>query len=250
MPEAVKAYVQNQKIEELKTVYSSLLTAYSEDVFKYSSLARAKYIAYVIENAPLFAGTAVTYEKFGGSHFRSREMSDAFHTLSKSMLLYQMAATKSKQPPLIEQGKRPKKLLFLDVGLVNHRMGIHENYLDMKALDDFYQGRIAEQVVGQNILAQFVPMPEKIFYWAKDSHEGSAEVDFCFRWAGKTLGIEVKSGTAARMRSLFGFAQEVQNARIMRVYSGMLKAEQIHLGGKAYPLLSIPFYLIPRILEA
>jgi len=37
----------------------------------------------VIEHAPLFAGMAITYEKFGGSNFRSREMSAAFDTLEK-----------------------------------------------------------------------------------------------------------------------------------------------------------------------
>jgi len=249
MPEVVRVYLENKDIENLKPIYSSLFTSYCEDVYKYSSLANAKYLTYVIEKAPLFAGTTVTYDKFGGSNFRSREMSKAFNTLEKVMLLYQVQATKSKEIPLIEQRKRPKKLLFLDVGLVNHQMGIQEEFLNIKELNDFYRGRIAEQVIGQNILAQFTNFFPKIFYWAKEKSEGSAELDFCLCLKGKFLGIEVKSGKSKRLRSLFSFAESVKNSRLIRVYGGNLKKEKVKIGGKNFELISLPFYLALRILE-
>lgn len=69
-------------------------------------------------------------------------MSAAFDILEKVMLVYQVQATKSEEIPLIGQRKRPKKLLFLDVGLVNHRMGIQEEFINLKDLDDFYRGKI------------------------------------------------------------------------------------------------------------
>jgi len=173
MPEIVKVFLERKNIEELKGIYSSLFTSYSEDVYKYSSLANSKYLTYVIEKSPLFAGTNITYEKFGSSNFRSREMGKAFDILEKVMLLYQIQATKSTELPIIAQRKRPKKLLFLDAGLVNYQMGIQEEFLNLGDLNDFYRGRIAEQIVGQNILAQFIDFPPKIFYWAKEKNRGS-----------------------------------------------------------------------------
>jgi len=249
MPEVVKLYIENQSINSLKPLYSSLFTSYSEDVYKYSSLANAKYLSYVIEHAPLFAGMTVTYEKFGGSNFRSREMSTAFDTLEKVKLIYQVKATKSKEIPLIGQRKRPKKLLFLDIGLVNHRMGVQEALIDLKDLDDFYRGRIAEQIVGQNILAQFTNHIPVLLYWAKGKREGTAEVDFCFQASGTIFGIEVKSGRAGRLRSLYSFADVVKNHRLLRIYSGHLKTEKVKIWGKIYKLTSVPFYLVPRILD-
>jgi predicted AAA+ superfamily ATPase len=249
MPEIVNAYLANHNIESLKPIYSSLLTSYTEDVYKYSSLANTKYLSYVIEQAPLFAGTIITYNKFGGSNFRTREMSAAFDTLEKVMLVYQIHATKSSEIPLIKQRKRPKKLLFLDVGLVNQQMGIQEEFIKLKDLNAFYRGRIAEQVVGQNILAQITYHIPDILYWAKGKQEGSAELDFCMQAGGKILGIEVKAGGAGKLRSLFSFADAVRNNRLMRVYNGHLKNEKVKLGEKNYEFLSVPFYLSPRILD-
>jgi len=249
MPEAVKVFLENKEIKALKSIYSSLLTGYCEDVYKYSSLAVSKYLTYVIEQSPLFAGTNITYEKFGGSNFRSREMARSFDILEKVMLLHQIQATKSVELPLIAQRKRPKKLLFLDVGLVNYQMGIQETYFNLKELNDFYRGRIAEQVIGQNILAQFMDSPPKIFYWAKEKPRGSAELDFCLNKSGKILGIEVKSGKSTKLKSLFSFGSLVKDSWLLRIYSGELKKENVRIAGKSFNLISAPFYLTPQILS-
>lgn len=249
MPEIVKMFLEKKSIEEIKNIYSSLFTSYSEDVYKYSSFANSKYLAYVIETAPLFAGTNIKYERFGSSDYRSREMSRAFYTLEKVMILHQVQATKSVNLPLIGQGKKSKKLLYLDVGLVNYQMGIHEEFLNLKDLNDFYRGRIAEQVVGQNILAQFIDSPPKVFYWAREKPKGSAEIDFCLTKRGNILGVEVKSGKSGKLKSLISFGDLVKNSILIRIYSGELKKENIQYSGKNFTLFSLPFYLVPRILE-
>lgn len=249
MPEIVKAYLETKSLDELRPIYSSLLTTYCEDVYKYSSFSEAKYLSYVIEKAPLFAGNVITYEKFAGSNFHSREISRAFNTLEKVMLLYRAQATKSEELPLIPQEKRPKKLIFLDIGFINHQMNIQQDFLNLGDLNDFYRGRIAEQVVGENLLAQFSASPAQIFYWAKEKAEGSAEVDFCLSLKGRVLGIEVKSGTAGRLRSLFSFNKQVKDSGLMRIYGGNLVKEELVSEGKRFSLISLPFYLVPRILE-
>jgi len=249
MPEVVKSYSENPNINNLKPVYSSLFTSYAEDVYKYSSLANTKYLSYVIEQSPLFAGTLITYEKFGGSNFRSREMSGAFETLEKVMLIYQANATKSTEIPLIKQRKRPKKLIFLDVGLVNHRMDVQDEFINLKDLSSLYRGRIAEQAIGQNIIAQYTDHIPIILYWAKGKPEGTAEVDFCLQDGGNILGLEVKAGGAGRLRSLISFADNVKNHKLIRIYSGHLKKERFKIKDRTYSLISVPFYLTPRILD-
>ncbi len=249
MPEAVAVYLKERDFRSLKTIYNSLFTGYIEDVYKYSSQTDVKYLHYVIENAPLFAGTTITYDKFGGSNFRSREMNKTFSTLEKVMLVNQLPATKSQTLPILPQQKRPKKLLFLDVGLVNHVMGIQEEYLSLKGLNHFYRGRIAEQVVGQNIISQFIELLPSIFYWAKDRKKGSAEVDFCMKKKAGILGIEVKAGTSTRLKSLFIFSQEVKASSLVRIYGGSLRKEKIAIGSDKTVLWSLPFYLAPRVQE-
>ncbi len=247
MPEAVSLYVQKGSQDDLNSLYASLLIAYTEDIYKYSSQADVKYIRHALEQSPYFAGERITYEKFGGSNFRSREMSEAFGVLEKAMIVNQIEATESRQLPIIAKKKRAKKLLYLDVGFVNFKNNIQAEYLNLKNLSDVYRGKIAEQIVGQNLITGNVYSQRQLHYWAKEKPEGSAEVDFCFSSGGSIFGIEVKSGHSARLKSLFSFADSVLKSKLIRIYGGSLKNEQITSGGKKYNLLSVPFYLVNRI---
>ena len=119
----------------------------------------------------------------------------------------------------------------------------------IKNFNDFYRGRIAEQVVGQNILAQYVNYSPQIFYWAKEKPKGNAEVDFCFTRGGILTGVEVRSGSSNRLKSLRSFGKLIRHSHLIRVYSGILKEENIKINTSNIPLVSIPFYLIPRILD-
>lgn len=249
MPEIVSLYVKNSSQEEMNVAYSSLLTAYAEDIYKYASSAEVKYLKHVLEQAPYFAGERITYEKFGGSGYRSREMSEAFDLLGKTMIVRQVKATKSISLPLIVQKKRAKKLLYLDSGLVNFKSNIQSEYIKLNDLNDLYRGKIAEQIVGQNIIAGGLHSEQDLYYWAKEKPAGSAEVDFCVVYQGKIVGIEVKSGHSAKLKSLLSFAQSVDGGRLIRVYSGSMKEDVISGAGKQYRLISLPFYLVNRIFE-
>lgn len=249
MPGILKEYFVDRDINKLKALYSSLLIAYIEDVHKYASDAEVKYLSYVIETAPLFAGNVFTYERFGGSSFKSREISKAFSVLEKIMLLSQIRATASHNLPLIPKEKRPKKLIYLDVGLVNFRMNTLNDYLLMKDFDGFYQGRIAEQVVAQNLLASSMGYPLELLYWARERDQGTAEIDFCLNVNGKIIGIEVKAGQKGKLKSLMVFAEHTPGAKLVRIYSGPLKKEKIIIKNKEYSLLSIPLYLAPKMFD-
>lgn len=249
MPEIVSLSLQKSSQEEMNTAYSSLLTAYAEDLYKYSSSADMKYLRHVLEQAPFFAGERITYEKFGGSVYRSREMSAAFAVLEQAMIVRQVSATKSDRLPIIGEKKRAKKLLYLDSGLVSFRNNIQAEYIKMNDLNDLYRGKIAEQIVGQNIIADEMHFEQDIFYWAKEQSSGSAEVDFCIAYQGWMIGIEVKSGHSGKLKSLASFARSVPESRLIRVYSGQMKHEILSSTGIRYPLLSVPFYLINRISD-
>jgi len=249
MPEIVARYVEKSSQQDLNSLYSSLLTAYAEDIYKYAASADVKYIRHVLDQAPYFAGERITYEKFGGSGYRSREMSEAFEVLEKTMLLRQVPATKSLELPLIGQRKRAKKLLYLDIGFINFKNNIQAEYVGLADLSGLYRGKAAEQIVGQNIIANMSQMEQSLFYWAKEKPQGSAEVDFCLAHKGKILGIEVKSGHSAKLKSLFSFGKNVSDSKLIRIYGGPLKKEQISSGNGARDLLSLPFYLINRIFD-
>lgn len=249
MPEIVAASLKDESPTNLERLYSALLTAYSEDTYKYSSEAKIKYLQYAIEQAPLHAGTTLSYEKFGQNIYKSREIKSAYDLLEQVMLLNPIKATQSTDLPLKALAKRPRKLLFLDVGLVNFRAGIQSEYLKLQDLNEFHRGRIAEQVVGQQLLAQSVYQPKELYYWARPKAQSAAEIDFCMSHQGKIVGIEVKSGSSSRLRSLFSFANQVPAHLLVRVSSLPFRIENVKIADKSYRMINIPFYLLPKLTE-
>jgi uncharacterized protein len=132
-------------------------------------------------------------------------------------------------------------MIWLDVGLVNY---VNNAYQELLARE--YKGKIMEQVVGQSMLAGGITRPLDLYYWSRDKVEGSAEVDFCFQYQSRLVGMEVKSGNVAKMKSLFSLGTIDPTAILVRVSWDNLGVESWKYAGKEYPILSLPFYLIDR----
>jgi len=246
MPEAVATFIEHQDDPIAVTrVLTDLMTTYVEDVAKYTGLRERDQIIHVIENAPLAAGTRYNFKKFASSQYSSSAMIKAFDLLERAMIISQAEATDRTELPIVGQKKRQRKLVFLDVGMVSHRFGLHLDSPQFADLSDLYRGQIAEQVVGQQLVANGLWARNKLHYWAKQTTSGVAEVDFIFENRGRMIALEVKSGSTGRLRSLMSFAESNPTATLTRVYSGTLKTEKhMHVN-----IHSIPFYLMPRISE-
>lgn len=244
MPEAVARFVQSGSFAELGPIHDSILRGYLEDARKYSSPAKAKYLSLAVDRAPFHAGERISYEKFGGSEYRSREMKDALTTIERAQVVHLAAASPSVRLPLRESGRRAPKLFFVDAGLVNHRLGLRELFPPAVPLDDLYRGRIAEQVVAQEIIASSFERPH-LSFWARE--KGHSEIDFLLAAGGAAVPVEVKSGKPGKMRSLGVFMDHADHGFGVRVCDAPLEVvEGRTAGGKAYRLLSLPYYAVCR----
>src|SRR3989338_1044479 len=242
MPEVVQQFVQNGSYDDIQVILNRLHTAYVDDIRKYATTNEEnKYIEQVVENGPKIAGSVFTYEGFGGSAYRSREMSEAVRTVEKVMLLRQVMAVNSTTLPITPKSKRSKKMIWLDVGIVNF---VNHAYHDLILGE--YKGKIMEQVVGQSLIAGGIDHQFDVYYWAKDRNEGSAEVDFYFQYNSRTVGMEIKSGNSVKMKSLFSLGNTNDKIILVRVSWDPLKAETFESAGQTYRVLSLPFYLIDR----
>ncbi len=242
MPEVVKSFTETGDYGQVRAIFNRLQTAYVDDIRKYSKSKESnKYLEIVLEFGPKVAGTIYKYENFGGSNFRSREMGEAIQTVEKTMLLKQILAVNSTLLPIVPKNMRPKKMIWLDVGLVNY---VNNAYQEM--LTGVYKGKIMEQVVGQSMLAGGITRPVDLYYWSRDKVEGNAEVDFCFQHQSRMVGMEIKSGNVAKMRSLFSLGNIDPTAVLVRVSWDSLGIESWKFAGKEYQILSLPFYLIDR----
>jgi len=250
MPEAVAKYANGASFIDLNPVYESLLKGFRDDVFKYSSRAQVAYIQFIIAQSPLYAGTRIKYEKFGGSSYKSREMRTAFDTLEKAMLLRRVYASSSVKKPVTANFKKSPKLIFLDMGLVNYSLGVREDILNTNELGGTFRGQIAEQVVAQALSAFFVTREPELMYWYRESSGSTAEVDYLRIHKEHLVPIEVKSGKIGTLRSLHQFMHASGHKLALRVYSGNMDVRNVELENKkTYTLLSLPFYLLFRLDE-
>ena len=244
MPEPLATFGETGSYSAVRQIYDSIFMGYIEDVEKYSNLAKAKYLTHAIDRAPLYAGERITYEKFGESSFRSREMKEAFDVLERALIVYRAKPSISTQIPVIEKLRKAPKLFFLDVGLVNYRVGFKE-FFTRQSLDNVYQGRISEQVVAQEIVAQAFE-PPSLRFWIRE--KGAAETDFLYPFKEMIIPVEVKSGKTGKLKSLNLFMEKGHHPYAIRIYSGKIRVDQVQLpSGKKYHLFSIPYYLLSRL---
>jgi uncharacterized protein len=248
MPEAVARYAESRSFIDVDPVYESILTGLRDDVSKYASIAKVKYIQHIIEHASKYVGLQIKYEKFGESNFRSREMSEAFDVLEKAMIVTRVFASASKQTPLMSNLKKFPKLLHLDIGLVNYQIGMRAELAMMNDINAAYHGQIGEQIVGQTLLAMNTRRNENLHYWYREQRGATSEVDYLMVINNQLVPVEVKSGKTGTLRSLHNFMDESGSDFSLRIYSGNMRTEGLRTPkGKKFTLFSIPFYLLFRI---
>lgn len=249
MPEIVSNYFNNQNIIELKPVYESLLRSYIDDIEKYArNDTLARVIRYAIENCFYHVAERIKFEAFGRSNYKSREISEALKTLEKAMLIYLIYPSTGTELPILADLKKSPRLHIVDTGLVNYFAGLQKELFGTEDLNRVYEGKIAEHIVGQELIAISNSIVDKVSFWVKEKKQSNAQVDYIIPYEKYIIPIEVKSGKAGRLRSLHEFIDLASHNYAVRIYSGKLKIDKVQtVKGKKFYLLSLPFYLASNI---
>ena len=120
MPEIIDTYIKKKNINILSFIYDSLINSYLDDVEKYSKNdTMTQIIRFIIRQSFFEAGNRITFQNFGKSNYRSREIGEAFRTLEKTMILQLVYPTTNINIPVQTDYKKSPKLQFLDTGLIS-----------------------------------------------------------------------------------------------------------------------------------
>ena len=254
MPEVISQYAENKDILSVKDVYESLLISYQDDVEKYTKNTNLTHIIRTILSVGWArAGETITFERFGGTSYSSKEISAAFQTIQKAMLLDLVYPTTETQIPLLQDFKKRPKLIWLDTGLVNFLSNIQREVFSVSDILDVWRGRIAEHIVAQELLSLSDSLLTKRIYWRRDKQGSEAEVDFLYQHNNWAIPVEVKSGHNSKLKSLHLFMETAPHAIAVRVWSNPFSIDEaITSTGKKFKLINIPFYyvgVLNKILE-
>ena len=244
LPEVVANYAQYRDMVRLNGVFNALLSGYRDDVEKYADKPKEQdSIRYILNYGWTSAGHRIQFAKFTNSSFKSADVSNAFRTLEKTLLLELVYPLTSTSFPILPDLKKSPKLLWFDTGLVNYVTGMQEELLFTPNSDELWNGDIAEHIVAQELLGATTLFGEKRMFWVRDARNSQAEVDFVIRHKSHLLPIEVKTGSNSKLRSLHQYMEESNENIALRLWNGPMTSDIItRIDGRPFTLYNIPLY--------
>jgi len=244
MPEAVASYAENKDIVALNSIYETLLTGYRDDAEKYApGNANLHVLRYILTHGWSQAGERIRFEKFASSNYRSREMGEAFRTLEKAMLLELVYPATDSKLPIQPDCKKAPKLYWLDTGLVNYVSNFQKELFQLKDISDAWKGKIAEHIVGQELLSSNTLVSAKRYFWVREARNAQSELDFLHYFDGHVLPVEVKSGYNSKLKSLHWYMETSSENIALRFWGQPFSTDIVTTpSGKQLRLYNLPFY--------
>jgi len=249
MPEVIASSAKNVNSAALSRIMTSLIVSFEDDISKYAKNEnKTKILRHCIESVPDETGKRIKFAGFGNSAYRSREVGESLRTLQRAMLLSLVYPTNEVALPAGVNRRKSPRLQYLDVGLLSHAMGIQDSLFVPEELNSLYKGVIAEQFIGQELLALHTERRPFVKFWAREKHGSSAEVDFVIEHNGLRIPVEVKSGKTGTLRSLAQYMAVCSHGFAIRFYQGAVRTDDIETpSGKKYKLLSLPHFLVGKV---
>lgn len=240
MPEVVTNYIQTKDISRIHLDQASIITTYRNDFGKYAAKAKHKYLQAIFDRVPGLVAQHFKYVDID-PHMQARDLKDALLLLKEAGVLYTVYASQASGLPLNALINEKKyKLLFVDLGLVKTTSLLEPNLLMSKNLMLINRGALAEQFVGQELLAYHPNyLPAELYYWERPQRTSNAEIDYVINVDEAILPIEVKAGKTGRLKSLQIFLEEKHSPLGIKI-----SQEPLH---KDNNILSIPLYMISEL---
>lgn len=240
MPAVISEYLQSKKLLLCQDIQTSILATFRNDFGKYAGRTPHAHLQTIFAKTPGIIGQWLKYSTLDPD-VASATLKNALHKLRDAGLIIPIYATSAAGLPFITHRNEKKcKLLFLDIGLVERACNLGLELLFQENLLLINDGALAEQFVGQELLAYMGKEETNALYsWFREEKSSRAEIDFLINVQGKIIPIEVKAGAIGKLRSLKIFMTENKTSIGVRI-----SESPFSLNG---PILSIPFYLIEEI---
>ncbi|MGZ3733162.1 MAG: DUF4143 domain-containing protein, partial [Parachlamydiaceae bacterium] len=245
MPAVISEFLESKNLAYCQTIQTGLLTAFRKDFGKYAGRTPHVHLETIFTKAPGMIGQWLKYTTLDPNTATST-LKNALKKLCDAGLIILVYATSGAGLPFMTHANEKKcKFLFLDIGLVHRAGQIRMEILLKKDLNLINDGALAEQFVGQELLAYTFREEENALYaWNRDAKSSSAEVDFLVAVNSLIVPIEVKAGAIGSLRSLKIFLEERALPIGVRISEHPLSLDR--------QVLSLPFYMIeelPRLVN-
>lgn len=217
MPECVKVYAATQSLNEVFEIQADLLATFRQDFLKYTPRVDTSCLNSVLNSIPQKIGQQIKYSTLAEG-YSNPTIKKAFELLETARLFRKVKTASPAGLPLGASASDKKfKAIVLDVGLLGSFFGGSRSLEYAKtALLSVFQGTMAEQYVGQEILAA---TNNDLYYWSREAKSSNAETDYLIEKKGKIIPVEVKSGKGGSLKSLHLLLETYPNVDEAFVFS-------------------------------
>lgn len=248
MPAVIAEYIASKKLLQCQDIQNAILMTFRNDFGKYSKRMPHAHLQLIFTKAPGLVGQWLKYSTLD-PETAPKTLKNALKMLCDAGLIILVYATSATGLPFISHMNEKKcKFLFLDIGLVKRACNLDLEMLFKQDPFLINDGALAEQFVGQELLACMGrEEANTLFSWVRQEKSSSAEIDFLIEIDAQIIPVEVKAGATGTLRSLRIFIEEKKLPLGIRI-----SALPLALGGDKRDILSIPFYLIeelPRLVR-
>jgi predicted AAA+ superfamily ATPase len=242
MPAVVQEYCETGDMISCQRIQRAIVDTYRDDFAKYSRKLKHRYLDKIYNAVPKMVGRKFVYAHVDNT-IKSRELKQALELLEKAGVVIKIKRTSGAGLPL-EAGVKDAyfKVLFLDVGLLHAVNGIYLDTVQAKDFTALFKGAVAEQFVGQELLAYQNPYTRPLlYYWAREAKNSNAELDYLIQKEGKAIPIEVKSGSTGRLRSMHMFMEKYQVQQGIKISQAPYDSEN--------QIISLPLYSLEGFIR-
>ncbi len=257
MPEAVQVYTETGSVIDVSEVHRSIVETYQDDFSKYAKQKELALMQRIFRMIPTMIGKKIKYSNIAREQ-RAKDVKAIIELLTKAQICHKVFHSPCSGVPLFADfDENTYKLLFMDIGIVNHICGIDLRTIGSLTDSDLVnEGALAEQFIGQHLIGLKNERP-RLSYWLREGKTSNAEVDYVISQGNMLIPVEVKAGKSGSLKSLqqivlnkhLNFAirfdlnppslQDVQH-----VTSGRDGNQSV-----SFTLLSLPVYMVEECLR-
>lgn len=242
MPGVIQEYIRSGDISSCVRVQRSIIETYLDDFAKYAKKAQHKYLRKVFNAIPIMTGRKFVYAHVDPS-IKTRDLKSAFETLEMSGIIKKVSRVTGKGYPFeLNSEDKYFKAIFLDVGLMHAMQNIYPETVSSKELSSVFRGAVAEQYVGQELVANANPeMRSALYYWGRETTGSMAEIDYLHVIKNIPVPVEVKSGANGHLKSLQMYMNNYSVEKGLKISQAMFHDDS--------RIMSFPFYAIENLRE-
>lgn len=235
MPEAVKAFIETQNMDEVLHIQKNLLMAYEQDfskhIFDGQTVQKVRSIWHCLPEQLAKENKKFVYANLQKGA-RSKDYEIALQWLKDSGLVHSVPRIKKPHLPLSAYQDNAFKLYGLDIGLLSTQSHLDKSVLlEGSRIFSEFKGALTEQYVLQQLIAN---QENPIFYWANE--KGLAEVDFILQQKQAIIPIEVKAEENLKAKSLKVYVEQFNPEQAIRFSMADYREQEW--------LINVPLYAV------